>query len=179
MKKFLPTKLFDDDIDPVIEPSEDTSAPIDELALLREKNAELENKILRLHADIANIQRNNAETSRRQSQEGVRRLIDQMLPSIDTLEFALQALPEDIAVHPWTEGLRQFEKLMQKTLSEAGLQKVEIVVGETAFDPQYHEALGQVPSTEELAAGMITQVYQQGYLFQETVLRTAKVQVAN
>lgn len=174
MNSFLPKKLFDDE-----QAAQDTTPAVDPTEELRLQNEELEAKILRLHADIANMQRHNAENSRRQSQEGTRRLLDQMLPAIDALEFALSALPKDIAEHPWCEGLRQFEKLLQKTLTDAGLQKIAVTAGETMFDPQFHEAIGQVEASEDKPSGSITQQYQQGYLFQDNVLRTAKVQVAN
>ena len=180
MKSFLSKKLFDDADDAAAAaPEQDMQSTADGLEALQEQNSELEAKILRLHADIANMQRHHTENSRRQSQEGTKRLLDQLLPSIDTLDLALSSLPAEIAAHPWTEGLRQFEKLLQKALTDAGLQKITIIPGETHFDPQFHEAIGKIPAAEGIAEGAITQVYQQGYMFQETVLRTAKVQVAD
>lgn len=181
MRKNLPGKLFDDeDISGSSAPQteEDSNQDDTELTELRAKNTELEEKVLRLYAEFENEKRRNAEGYKKMSIEGARRLLDQLLPSLDTLDLALSSLPADIASHPWTEGLRQFEKLLQKALTEAGLKKIEITVGETHFDPQFHEAIGKIPA-ETVEPGTISQAYQQGYLFQDSVLRTAKVQVAD
>ena len=45
------------------------------------------------------------------------------------------------------------------------------------FDPNFHEAVSQVPS-EEHESGFIVEVLQQGYQYDERVIRPAMVVVA-
>jgi molecular chaperone GrpE len=46
-----------------------------------------------------------------------------------------------------------------------------------AFDPAEHEAMAQLP-VEEAESGTVVEVYQQGYRINGTVLRPARVVVA-
>lgn len=185
MKKFTLQKQYNDDQEMNGATPEENQSHEESLEenlspteILEEKVAELEANNLRLRADIANMQRRTIEETARAGQNGAKRSLEQILPSLDALDLAMQALPEDIAAHPWTEGLLQFEKLLQKGLTNAGLEKMEIIPGETLFDPNLHEAIGNVEASEDYPANTIAQVYQKGYTYQSTVLRSAMVQVA-
>lgn len=174
-KKYLPffDDIAEDGVNEAIAPQEDVSDA------LREQNAELENKILRLHADMANVQRRAMEDARRASADGAKRLIEQLLPVMDTLQMALGSVPEEFATSSWIDGIRQFEKMLQKALADAGLEPMIVEPGVTMFDPQFHEGIGRINAEEAFPAGTVSQVYQPGYMFQGAVLRSAKVQVAD
>ena len=46
------------------------------------------------------------------------------------------------------------------------------------FDPNLHEALNQVPATEDQPSGTIITVYEKGYSLNGNLIRAAKVCVA-
>jgi molecular chaperone GrpE len=67
-------------------------------------------------------------------------------------------------------------KGFQDVLSDHGLKSVPAKRGQP-FDPNVHEAMGQVPETE-IPAGAISQLIQRGYTLSDRLVRPAKVMVA-
>jgi molecular chaperone GrpE len=57
-----------------------------------------------------------------------------------------------------------------------GVTRIECPPG-TAFDPNLHEAVSQMPGTE-FEAGQVAQVLQQGFMIHDRVLRPVMVIVA-
>lgn len=72
------------------------------------------------------------------------------------------------------EGFRLIYKSFEKLLSEIGVREMEVG---TVFDPERHEALVQVQSSDH-TSGQIVSILQKGYILNGTVLRPAKVSVA-
>lgn len=188
MTRKMRSKLFDMD-ETTIDTSTDTQEEAtngqnsaaqgdDPVAELESENQLLKEKVLRLHADIENMRRHAAEDRVKLIHEGTKSFAEKLLPALDTFDLAIHSIPKEIAEHSWVEGIRQFERLLKKLLLDAEIQKMEIVPNTTEFNPELHEALGQISASDEVASGTITQVYQQGYTFKNAVLRTAKVQVA-
>ena len=68
--------------------------------------------------------------------------------------------------------LRDFESLLEKT----GVETIN-PAGEK-FDPNFHEAMFEIPS-EEANPGIILEVIEQGYILEKRLLRPAKVGVAS
>jgi molecular chaperone GrpE len=59
-------------------------------------------------------------------------------------------------------------------LKKAGLIEIEAL--SQKFDPQYHEAVGEVES--EIEEGHVAQVIQRGYILNDQVIRPARVLVS-
>ena len=98
-------------------------------------------------------------------------IVKRFLPAIDDLLRALQNAPED----PWVEGIQLIYRKMESALEVEGITKIEAEGVE--FNPNFHEAVSQVPS-EEHESGYVVEVLQQGYMLGERVLRPAMVLVA-
>lgn len=146
----------------------------DEQAIdLEARIEELEDQNLRLQAEIQNMRRRNQtsreEASRYRSQD----LAKEILPVMDNLERALQTEVQDEAGHSLKQGVEMVLESFKRALTAAN---IEVIDAEgKMFDPNFHEALAQVPAQEGQESGLITEVYEKGYKLHDRVLRAAKV----
>ena len=159
---------------------EDESAEIEsptsieeELAAEKQKAAEFLANWQRTQADFINYKRRTEEERAEFNSFANANLILGILPVLDDLERALEAIPARISKSEWAEGIRLVERKFQTILQGMGVIPM-ISIGET-FDPNIHEALRQDSGPE----GIITEEFQKGYLMGEKVLRPAKVVVGN
>ena len=96
-----------------------------------------------------------------------------ILPSLDDLERALEAVPPRLTKHDWMEGIRLVERKFKTSLEGQGVTPIK-ALGEP-FDPNFHEALRQDKGKE----GIVIEEFQRGYMLGDRVLRPAKVVVGN
>ncbi len=132
---------------------------------------------LRASADMDNLRKRSRRDVGLAQERGVGRLAKELLPAIDNLERALQAAEaeEGAGEHVITKGIRLVQAEFVGALTRAGIT-IEDPRGQP-FDPHRHEALAQAP-TEGVAAGVVVEVYQPGYVLGEQVLRAARVVVS-
>ena len=143
------------------------------------KAKEAEDKFLRTHADFENIKKRLEREKYQAIDYASEKFAKDMLSTIDTLDMALYSAKGDL---PAEELLSKLEEGIQLTLKKfvETFEKHDITVVETSeFDPELHNAVMQVPATEEKEAGQIVEVMQKGYMFKERLLRPAMVSVAN
>lgn len=143
------------------------------LAEERQKAGEYLANWQRTQADFINYKRRTEGERAEFNSFANANLILAILPVLDDLERALQAMPVRISKSEWAEGVRLVERKFQTILQGMGVIPM-ISVGET-FDPNIHEALRQGSGPE----GIITEEFQKGYLMGEKILRPAKVVVGN
>lgn len=93
-------------------------------------------------------------------------------PVLDNFGRAFEGAPEDAA---WMSGFRAIQGQIEEIYTSAGLEKIG-KVGEE-FNPQLHEALSQIDSTDQ-KSGNVCQVIEFGWKNGEKILRPAKVVVA-
>jgi molecular chaperone GrpE len=100
-------------------------------------------------------------------------LVERLLPVLDDLERALDAAEhhDDAKV---LEGVRMTRDALAAVLATEGLVEIE---ADGAFDPHSHEAL-MATTVEGAASGDVVEVVQRGYRLGDTVLRPARVIVA-
>lgn len=154
----------------------ETEAPEpDALAQAQAKAEEFENKYLRAHAEMQNIQRRANEERQTLQRYRSQDLAKSILPSLDNLEraLAIESLTKDVK-----KGLLMVQESLINALKEEGI--VEIVAApDQAFDHNVHMAIQTQPADEDHAADTIAQVFQKGYQLHERVLRPAMVVVYN
>jgi molecular chaperone GrpE len=145
-----------------------------ELETAQAENARLREEHLREHAELENQRKRQArelEMSRRFANE---RLLSSLLPVFDSLEAGIAAAHgESVQVR---EGLLLTLRQLEKTAADNGLTVVD-PIGQT-FNPEHHQAIGIVPSSEQHKPDTVTQVHQKGYLLNDRLLRPALVMVA-
>jgi len=127
----------------------------------------------RAQADFVNYKRRTEQERLEFNRYANAELAREMLSALDDLERALEAVPPKLAGDEWVEGIRLVERKFKSSLDAQGITPMESL-GEP-FDPNYHEALRQDKGKE----GIVTEVFQKGYMMGDKVLRPAKVVVGN
>lgn len=133
--------------------------------------------ILRLHADKQNVRRRAEQDVEKAHKYGQEKLLSDLLPVLDNLERALQAVDgdEDEKVGALRQGVELTLKSFLDCLKKFNVNVLD-PVGEP-FNPQYHQAMGmQESSTAE--PDTVLAVMQKGYSLSGRVLRPAMVMVS-
>lgn len=164
-----------ENIEPENEPEEiDSSGSLEEqLEAEKQKSAEFLASWQRAQADFVNYKRRVEQERSEFNSYANTNLILSILPVLDDLERAIQAMPEKVSKSEWGEGIKLVEHKFKTILQGQGVIPM-ISVGEV-FDPNIHEALRQEKGEE----GIILEEFQRGYMMGERVIRPAKVVVGN
>ena len=154
------------------EQAESASPEKSELDLAKERADDFENKYLRAHAEMQNIQRRASEERQTLQRYRSQDLAKKILPSLDNLERALavEGLTDDVK-----KGLEMVQESLIQALKEEGVEEVPL----ETFDHNFHMAIQTLPADEEHPADTIAQVFQKGYKLHERLLRPAMVVVYN
>ena len=141
-----------------------------------EKIEELTDRLTRQMAEFDNF-RNRTEKEKSQMYEiGAKDIIEKILPVVDNFERGIAAVPEEEKSNPFAEGMEKIYKQLMTTLEEIGVKPIEAVGQE--FDPDFHNAVMHVED-EEVGENIITEEFQKGYLYRDSVVRHSMVKVAN
>ncbi len=146
------------------------SAKNNELVInqLEKELAEAKQRYFSLAADFDNVRKRASKEYESMRFEISTRLLRPILEIVDDFERALEAEKSN------QEGLLLIKKAFEKYLQQ---NNVSVIESSTHFDPEIHEAVMYVADSG-VQSGLIVSVLQKGYLFQERVLRPAKVSVA-
>lgn len=144
-----------------------------ELEAAQARADEFENKYLRAHAEMQNIQRRANEERQLLQKYRSQDLAKAILPSLDNLERALavEGLTDDVK-----KGLEMVQESLVHALKEEGIEEI---VAEGDFVHNYHMAIQTMPADDEHPADTIAQVFQKGYKLHDRILRPAMVVVYN
>lgn len=148
--------------------------PPAEDGLLQDLEA-LQDRHLRLAAEFENYRkrtRRELAEMRRRSQAD---LVAGLLDVLDDLTRVAHAAP-DATVQSLMDGVGLVEAKMRKALGDAGLRRIE-AAGQP-FDPNIHEALATRPTTDPRQDDIVCNVIVDGYMFDDMLVRPARVQVA-
>lgn len=140
-------------------------------AITKEKD-ETVNLLQRIQADFDNFRRRNASIRLDSYEEGKRDTVKELLPALDNLERALDAIPaENTSLR---EGIAMVQRQMLDSLKKLGLEEVE---SDCVFDPTKHEAVMR-EKVEGKESGEIVVVFQKGYRMGGRIIRHCMVKVA-
>ena len=146
-----------------VEEKEETKEPSETEKLSAQLN-ELNDKYLRLAAELDNTRRRAALDAESRARNRAMSVAQKFLPVMDAVEAALKHSPDD----------------MENAFAQIGITKIESV-GQV-LNPQYHNAIQVVDlSTDDKSnkkSNTIIEEMQPGYMFGDTVLRTAMVVVS-
>jgi molecular chaperone GrpE len=131
-------------------------------------------QLLRRTAEMDNMRRRHQQESMQLIFEANKRLILELLATIDDLERTLTFIkPEE--KNPLSDGIELVYKNFQKILQKNNVKAFESVG--KMFDVHLHDALMEEPRAD-IEPGTITNEVQKGYMMGDQVLRHAKVIVA-
>jgi molecular chaperone GrpE len=162
--------------EPQVTEEEQPEAEVEEgapdVGALQAERDELFDRLQRLAAEFDNFRKRSAREAAALSERANERLVKELLPVLDDLGRALEAVAQHEEVK-LEEGVRLVHRSLADLLAKEGLAEIET---EGLFDPHVHEALLSQPSDED--EGTVIEVVQKGYKLGDRVLRPARVVVA-
>ena len=147
----------------------DVTATEAELAAERDRN-------LRLRAEIENVRSRTARELSEQSRYASLPLVRDLLPVMDNIDRALDAAAKSGESSPLVEGFRLVRQQLAAVLQQHNFREIP-ALGEP-FDPQFHAAILQQPSSD-VPANHVTMVTQPGYQVHDRVVRPSQVIVSS
>ena len=161
--------------DDVVDAGADEIDPLE--AALAQRDEYLDS-LRRLQAEFENYKKRVAKQQADQVARAAASLVDKLLPVLDALDLATDHVGD--AVSDEAKALVAASGLLQGVLAKEGLERID-PVGEE-FDPNAHEAVGQLPAPEGAEAPasgepVVAQVMRAGYRWHGTVVRPAMVMV--
>jgi molecular chaperone GrpE len=136
--------------------------------------AEMKDKYIRLMAEFENFRRRTARERIELSKTATEDLMSELLPVLDDMERARQAMEETKDVDAMLQGLELVFHKMKSVVQLKGLKAIEIHQGDE-FDSDFHEAVTQTPAPSDDLKGKIVDVIEKGYTLNDKVIRFAKV----
>ena len=158
------------------ETSEDIeNEQIEEKDPLQEKYDNLNNQYIRLAADFDNFRKRTEQEREALLKYGAESTLKKMLEVLDNFERGLKAIETVDDCEKVKECYNLAYKNFTDVLAKSGLETIK-AEGE-AFDPNFHEAVMQTPSSEHPENTIIAEL-QKGYKLGDKVLRPTLVNVA-
>ena len=151
--------------------SDDLQARLEEAEREREQ---FKGIAARAQADLVNYRRRAEEEKEEIQRSAKSALLMKMLSTVDDLDRAIAMIPTDESAG-WAEGIQLVRRNVVNMLDTEGVTKVESMG--TPYDPAYAEAL-LFRETEDGDEGTVVEVFREGYMYKERVLRAAQVVVA-
>ena len=142
---------------------------------LEQQLADAEQSLLRGKAELDNFRKRSQRELAEQRRYAALPLARDLLNAIDNLQRAVQAAVEAGEGEGLVHGVQMVVDQLATILGQYDCVLIE--AEDQAFDPNLHEAIGQVPS-EDRPAGTILQVTQPGYRMHDRVVRPSQVLVA-
>lgn len=138
---------------------------------------ELNDKYMRTFAEFDNFRKRSEKEKAAMFEVGAKSIIEKILPIVDSFERGLGTLSEEeIAANPFADGMDKVYKQMVKALEEVGVTPIEAVGKE--FDPNLHNAVMH-GDDDQYGENIVSEEFQKGYMYRDTVVRYSMVKVEN
>ena len=141
-----------------------------------EKIEELTDRLTRQMAEFDNFRKRTEKEKSQMYEIGAKDIIEKILPVVDNFERGLASMTEEEKTNPFAEGMEKIYKQLMTTLDGLGVKPIEAVGKE--FNPDFHNAVMHEES-EEAGENNITEEFQKGYMYRDSVVRHSMVKVAN
>ena len=157
------------------ETSEETSEETKQDSELQEKYDKLNQQYIRLAADFDNYRKRQEQERESLIKYGTENALKNLLAVLDNFERGRKALENVEDCEKVKERFNLVHKQVCEVLTKLGLEEIK-AIGEE-FDPNFHEAVMQTPTSEHPEHTVITEL-QKGYKVGDKVLRPTLVNVA-
>ncbi len=148
-----------------------------ELLKLEEEKRLLNDKLLRVSAEMQNMKRRYEEELAKSYKYGGEEVILSLLPVIDNFERAIKLDDSNLSdeLSKFLEGFKMIYGNVLNILNNLEVKEIEAL--HKPFDPTMMEAV--LTSHEDgVEAGMVVDVMQKGYMYKDKVIRVAMVKVS-
>ena len=147
----------------------------EEITTLKAENQELRDKYLRLYAEFDNYKKRTLKEKVDLMRNASADMIKVLLPVLDDFDRAKKTADDDSSEEHFSEGVTLVYNKLYAILKNKGLTEMES--NAEAFDPDFHEAITEIPAPSDDLKGKVVDTVEKGYLLNETIIRHAKVVV--
>ena len=148
----------------------------EEIKVLEDKVKELEDKNIRVTAEMVNSLRRKEEENNRLMKYASESLILDILSTIDNFERALSLKTDNADIENYQKGFDMIYQNLVNTLNKYEVKEIECLGLE--FDPSFHQAV-MTEHVDGKKENEIIEVLQKGYTYKDKVIRPAMVKVNN
>ena len=160
----------------VAEVLSDTDKLVAEVESLKAQIEKQHNDYLLLMAEFDNYRKRTLREKADLLKNGGESCMRAILPVIDDVERAMQAIETSSDMAALKEGLNLIYNKFRVYLEQNGVKEME--TKDVDFDPEKHEAIAQIPAASPEQKGKIIDCTQKGYTLNDNVIRFPKVVVA-
>ena len=141
-----------------------------------EKIDELTDRLMRTMAEFENFRKRTEREKTMMFEVGAKDIIEKILPVVDNFERGLSAVNSDEKESAFVQGIEMIYKQLLTTLETAGVKTIEAVGKE--FNPNFHNAVMH-DEDPELGENIVSEEFQKGYMYRDSVVRHSMVKVVN
>ena len=135
--------------------------------------AQAKDQLLRMAAEYENYRKRSTREADQKFNDGISFAVNQIIPILDTLEMAANAPTTD---ENYKKGVTMTLDKAAKALDALHVEEIE-ALGKP-FDPNFMNAVQQIPAPDGQESGTVITVYQKGYKLGDKIVRHATVVVA-
>ncbi len=158
-----------------IAPGETSEALAEQLAQAQAQAAEYLDNWRRSTAELSNARKRMQREQAESKASANALLLEKLIPIVDDVDRALNALPDEQVSGQWANGFRLIQRKLQALLESEGV--TTIAAEGQKFDPAVHFAVSHEQQAGFAEGDVIGEVAK-GYRLGDRVLRPAMVRVA-
>jgi molecular chaperone GrpE len=149
--------------------------PLERISELEQELKAKHERLLRALADLDNFRKRSRKEVEETALREKTAVLREILPAIDSVDLALSSAKSNSTIEGIIQGVEMIRKQFLTAAERFGLRAMQSV-GQP-FDPNFHEAVAQVPS-EDFEPGVVMAEMRKGYMLGDRLLRPAAVVVA-
>lgn len=154
-------------LDNEIKPETENNAG-EETGGLAAQLSELQDKYLRLMAEFDNFRKRSVRERLDMIHTASKDTLSSLLPILDDFDRAQKN-------ETFSEGVNLVYQKLYNILQQKGLRAMESTG--IPFDPEFHEAITEIPAPTEDQKGLVIDTLEKGYMLHDKIIRYAKVVV--
>lgn len=141
------------------------------------EKSEMHDRYLRLYSEFDNYRKRSNKDRLDLIKNASEDIIKAFLPIVDDFERAIKINASVDGADAMKEGIQLIYSKLMTLLKQKGVTAIESIG--KPFDTDFHEAITNIPATDESQKGLVIDEIERGYLLNEKIIRYAKVVVAN
>ncbi len=126
----------------------------------------------RAKADLINYKKEESQRFEQFAKLSNEVLMTELIAVLDSFDLSLTVLEKD---NPAQKGIALIKSQLEGLLKKYGLEKIIVRPGDS-FNPNYHEAIGEVESDKQ--AGVVAEETESGYILGDKVIRPVRVKLS-
>ena len=168
-------EAMDNDASNEENPDQDSTEGQETIEKIKKDNQELKDKYLRLYAEFENYKKRTVKEKVDLMKSASQDTMAALLPVLDDFDRAKKNAEDENSEEVFSKGISLVYQKLYSILKMKGLEEMEST-GES-FDPEFHEAVTEIPAPSEDLKGKVIDTIEKGYTLGEKIIRHAKVVV--